>query len=100
MDKNRLDIVSIVEPRRKWPVEQKARIMEKALAPGAGVADCNGIARSQVYASLRKARADKLPGISVTLAACAAFVPVQIEPPVYASPLPAPLHSTSLTANP
>jgi len=93
MDKERLEIVSMVERRRKWPPEEKARIMDEALAPGttvASVAGRNGIARSQVYAWLRKARAGKLPGVSVTPASCAAFVPVQVEPPASASPLPAP----------
>ena len=55
--------------------------MEEALAPGttvASVADRHGISRSQVYAWLRKARSGKLPGISVTSAACASFVPVQL----------------------
>ena len=77
MDKKRLEIVQVVERRRKWPAEEKARIMEEALAPGAtiaGVADRHGVARNQVYAWLRKARAGKLPGISVSSAACAAFV--------------------------
>jgi len=70
--------------------------MEEALAPGttvASVADRHGISRSQVYAWLRKARSGKLPGISVTSAACASFVPVQLQEP---SPLPA----TSCTAPP
>ncbi len=68
--------------------------MEDALAPGAtvaSVADRHGISRSQVYAWLRQARAGKLPGISVTSAACASFVPVRVEePPASASRLPAP----------
>ncbi len=92
MDKKRLEIVQVVERRRKWPAEEIARIMEEALAPGAtvaGVADRNGVARNQVYAWLRKARAGKLPGISVSSAACAAFVPVKVEEPP-APPLPAP----------
>ena len=91
MHKKQLDIVQVVERRRKWPAEAKARIMEEALAPGttiASVADRHGVARSQVYGWLRKARAGKLPGVSM---ACAAFVPVKVEEPVAAAPsLPAP----------
>ncbi len=93
MDKKRLDFVQLVERRRKWPPEEIARIMEEALAPGAtvaGAADRHGVARSQVYGWLRKARADKLPGISVSSAACAAFVPVKVEEPAVPPPLPAP----------
>ena len=93
MDRKQPDIVQLVERRRKWPVEAKARIMEEALAPGAtiaGVADRHGIARSQVYGWLKKARAGKLPGISVSPAACTAFVPVKVEEPAVSTPLPVP----------
>ena len=94
MDTKQLDIVQVVERRRKWPAEAKARIMEEALAPGAtiaSVADRHGVSRSQVYGWLRKARAGKLPGISMASAACAAFVPVKVEEPEAAAPpLPAP----------
>ena len=58
--------------------------MEEALAPGAtiaSVADRHGVARSQVYGWLKKARAGKLPGISISSAACAGFVPVKVEEP-------------------
>jgi transposase len=98
MDKKRLDIVQVVERRRKWPAEEIARIMEEALAPGAtvaGVADRHGVARSQVYGWLRKAREGKLPGISVSSAACAAFVPVKLAEPQAPAPLPAPRPATS-----
>jgi len=84
MDTKRLEVVQLIERRRKWPVDVKARIMEEALAPGttiASVADRQGIARSQVYGWLKKARAGKLPGISLSQAACASFVPVKIEQP-------------------
>jgi transposase len=83
-----------VERRRKWPAEAKARIMEEALAPGAtvaSVADRHGVSRSQVYGWFRKARAGKLPGISLASAACAAFAPVKVEEPEAVAPsLPAP----------
>ena len=32
MHKDQLDVIQIVERRRKWPTEAKARIMEEALA--------------------------------------------------------------------
>ncbi len=60
----------------------KARIMEEALAPDttiASVADRHGVARSKVHGWLRKARAGKLPGVSMASAACAAFVPVKVK---------------------
>ena len=94
MHNKQLEIVQLVERRRKWPAEAKARIMEEALAPGttiASVADRHGIARSQVYGWLKKARAGKLAGVSMASAACAAFVPVKVDEPMAAVPsLPAP----------
>ena len=93
MDRKQVEIVQLVERRRKWPVEAKARIMEEALAPGttiASVADRHGVARSQVYGWLKKARAGNLRGISVSPAACTAFVPVKVEEPAVSAPLPAP----------
>jgi transposase len=90
MDGKRFEVVSVVERRRQWPLEEKARIMEEALSPGAtvaSVADRNGVCRSQVYAWLRKARAGQLAGISVSTAPSASFVPVKIEqPPASLSP--------------
>lgn len=100
MDKKRVEIVQLVERRRKWPAEEKARIMEEALAPGstvASAADRNGVCRSQIYGWLRQARAGKLAGISVSAASCASFVPVKIEQP---SGSPCPLPNASSTAEP
>jgi transposase len=84
MDGKLFEVVSLVERRRQWPPEEKARIMEEALAPGAtvaSVADRNGVCRSQVYAWLRKARAGQLAGVAVNAVSCASFAPVKIEQP-------------------
>jgi len=46
------EIISTVERRRRWPAEDKLRIMSEALEPGAvvaAVADHNGVCRSQLY---------------------------------------------------
>ena len=94
MHKDQFDVIEVVERRRKWPAEAKARIMEEALAPGAtiaGVADRHGVSRSQVYGWFRRAREGKLPGVSITSAACASFAPVKVEEPEAVAPsLPAP----------
>ena len=66
------EIISTVERRRRWPAEEKLRIMSEALEPGAtvaAVADRNGVCRSQLYTWLRLARDDQLPGISIDAAA-------------------------------
>jgi len=96
MHKKRLEVISLVERRRKWPAEAKARIMEDALVPGAtvtGVADRHGVHPSQVYAWLRLARTGRLPGVSVAAPSQTAFVPVRIAeaavPPAPAKPVAA-----------
>ena len=76
------EIISTVERRRRWPAEEKLRIMSEALEPGAvvaAVADRNGVCRSQLYTWLRLARDDRLPGISLTSRPATSFVPVRIE---------------------
>ncbi len=78
------EIISTVERRRRWPDEEKLRILSEALLPGAtvaAVADRNGMCRSLLHTRLRLAREGKLPGISITRPAAAGFVPVRIEPP-------------------
>jgi transposase-like protein len=75
------EIISTVERRRRWPAEEKLRIMSEALEPGAvvaAVADRNGVCRSQLYTWLRLARDDRLPGISLTSRPATSFVPVRI----------------------
>jgi transposase len=76
------EIFSTVERRRRWPGEEKVRIMGEALADGASVAavaDRNGVCRSQLYTWLRLAREGKLPGISLNAVKPTRFVPVAIE---------------------
>src|SRR4029453_16155516 len=75
------EVISRVERRRHWPTAEKLRILSEATAPGAtiaGVADRNGVCRSQIYAWLRLARTDRLPGISVS-PQVGQFVPARIE---------------------
>ena len=50
MHKNQLDVIQVVERRRKWPAEAKARIMEEALAPGATIA---GVADGMAFSAAR-----------------------------------------------
>jgi transposase len=93
MDK-RTEIISVVERRRHWPADEKLRIMEAALAPGAviaSVADRNGVCRSLLYTWLRQARSGQLPGISLAAPPAPVFAPVRIAEPVKpSSPPPVP----------
>jgi transposase len=75
------EIISTVERRRRWPSEEKARIMSEALSPGvsiSAVANRNGVCRSQLYAWLRLARVDKLAGVSITPGSAGSLIPVRI----------------------
>ena len=87
------EILSTVERRRRWPTEEKLKIMSEALAPGvtiAAIAAHHGVCRSQLYVWLRLAREGKLPGISMNAPQAASFVPVQISADTRASsPTPA-----------
>lgn len=90
MDK-RVEIISMVERRRQWPAEEKLRIMEEALVPGAiiaAVADRNGVGRSLLYTWLRHARTGRLRGLSLDGQARASFVPVRIEESAKPAALP------------
>lgn len=93
MDK-RTEIISVVERRRHWPADEKLRIMEAALAPGAviaSVADRNGVCRSLLYTWLRQARSGQLPGISLAAPPAPVFAPVRIAEAVKpSSPPPVP----------
>ena len=94
------EIISTVERRRHWCSEEKLRIISEALEPGvtiASVADRNGVCRSLVYAWLKLARENRLPGISRNPAPAASFVPVRIAQCQKAEPAtpPMPLEPTS-----
>jgi len=92
------EIISTVERRRRWPAEEKLRIMSEALERGAvvaAVAARNGVCRSQLYTWLRLVRDDRLPGISLSARPATPFVPVRIgslatTAPANGAPAPAP----------
>jgi len=76
------EIISTVERRRRWSAEEKLKILDDALSPGAtiaAVADRSGVSRSLLYQWLRLVREGRLPGISVNRPSSPVFVPVQIE---------------------
>jgi transposase len=88
------EIISEVERRRRWPAEQKLRILSEALEPDAcisAVADRHGVSRSLLYGWLRLAREDRLPGLEFKKPN-PSFVPVCVEAEraVPAEPAPRP----------
>ena len=83
----RFEVLSGVERRRQWSDDEKARIIEETLVPGARVAEVarrHGVSASLVFGWRRLAR-DGLLGRGVP-----ALVPVEIVAPVPALPAPTP----------
>jgi transposase len=69
----RVEVLDGLERRRRWSQDDKARIVEETLVPGAAVTDVarrNGIAASVVFTWRRQARAVEKVG--------PCFTPVQI----------------------
>jgi transposase len=69
----RVEVMGGVERRRRWSHDDKMRIVEETLVPGAKVTDVarrNGIAASVVFTWRRQARTVEKVGL--------AFAPVQI----------------------
>jgi transposase len=90
--------IEVVEPRRRWPVEVRLKILDEVLQPGASVAavaDRHGVARGLIYQWLRHLREGRMPGLSLNKPEAAAFVPVSIAPEAGPSPRtkPAPIPS-------
>lgn len=72
----RVEVLSGSERRRRWSQDDKARIVEETLAPGAKVTEVarrNGVAASVVFTWRRQARTAEQVG--------ACLVPVQIVSP-------------------
>jgi transposase len=77
-----VEIISMVERRRRCSNEQKLKILAEAGQPGAtvsAVAERNGISRSQLYAWMKLAREGRMPGISAGSQPSPRFAPVRIE---------------------
>jgi transposase len=75
----RVEVLGGLERRRRWSQDDKARIVEETLAPGAKVTEVarrNGVAASVVFTWRRQARTIERVGPH--------FVPVQIVPAVEA----------------
>ena len=81
----RVEVLSGVERRRQWSDDEKARIVEETLAPGARVAEVarrNAVSASLVFGWRRLAR-DGLLGRGVP-----ALVPLEIVSPAPVLPAP------------
>ncbi|MEC5293275.1 transposase [Aurantimonas sp. C2-6-R+9] len=82
----RVEIINGAGGRRRWSADDKARILEETLAPGAIVSEVarrHGLRPQQVSGWRREARIE--PEAERELPA---FVPVRVETPSPAEPLP------------
>ena len=88
------EIISVVERRRHWPLEDKLKIVMEALEPGASmaaVADRHGIARGLLYTWLRLVREGRMLGLSLKPEPATGFAPVHVEAaPAAPAPMPTP----------
>jgi transposase len=63
----RVEVLGGLERRRRWSRDDKARIVEETLAPGAKVTEvarCNGVAASVVFTWRRQARTAERVGLA------------------------------------
>jgi transposase len=88
----RTEIISRVERRRRWSVEEKVRLLEATMQPGASVAavaDRHGVSRSLLFLWRKQAKAGLMRGVSpLTPADVPVLAPVVVaaEPPAMAKP--------------
>ena len=61
------EFITRMKRRRRWPVEEKVRILEEAMQPGASVAaiaDRYGMSRSLLFNWRRQARRGEMAGVT------------------------------------
>lgn len=81
----RIEVINGAGGRRRWSADDKARILEETLVPGAAVSEVarrHGLLPQQVFGWRREARRE----LDAGSAAASAFVPVIVEPPSTAVP--------------
>lgn len=62
----RTQIISQVERRRRWRIEDKVKLLELAMQPGASlaaIADRHGVSRSLLFLWRKQAKAGLMPGV-------------------------------------
>ncbi len=63
---SRTEIISQIVRRRRWPVEDKVRLLELVMQPGASlaaIADRHGVSRSLLFLWRKQAHAGLMPGV-------------------------------------
>src|ERR1700739_5147302 len=81
----RVEVITGVARRRRWPRSEKARIVAESYAPGASataVAVRHGLHRNQIFAWRRELRNH----VALVGAGAPAFVPVRLASPAESGP--------------
>jgi transposase len=87
------EVISTVQRRRDWGVEEKVAILDAAFAKGGSVAaaaDRFGVSRSLIYIWRRQVRDGLMPGVTMTAAGVSAFAAVAVAPDADQAALPPP----------
>jgi transposase len=85
------EVISTVQRRRGWGVEEKIAILDAAFAKGGSVAaaaDRFGVSRSLIYIWRGQVRDGLMPGVTMTAAGVSAFAAVAVTPDAQAVALP------------
>jgi transposase len=85
------EVISVVQRRRRWTLEQKLALVEEVSRPGASVASVagrHGMSPSLLFDWRRQAREGTMPGVVGMAAQSPALVPVRVvdEPPARPRP--------------
>jgi transposase len=75
------EVISTVQRRRAWSIEEKIEILDAAFSKGGSVAaaaDRFGVSRSLIYIWRSRVRDGAMPGVSMTEAGVSAFAPVAV----------------------
>jgi transposase len=97
------EVISTVQRRRGWAVEEKAAILDAAFAKGGSVAaaaDRFGVSRSLIYIWRGQVRDGLMPGVTMTAAGVSAFAAVAVAPDAQAAALPPPPAAEPCRAQP
>lgn len=87
------EIISVVQRRRRWTVEQKLALVEEVSRPGASVAAVagrHGMSPSLLFDWRRQLREGTMPGVVGTAAGAPTLVPVRVADAAPAPPRPEP----------
>ena len=85
------EVISVVQRRRRWTVEQKVALVEEASRPGASVsavAGRHGMSPGLIFEWRRQLREGTMPGVVGTTPGAPTLVPVRVVDEAPTAPRP------------